>query len=152
MTPLQKLHKQTSDKLTTREVADILGQDKRVIYDLTNAQDNALECQAHHGHGGRRKDVGTKRRPTLSFTRLAVLSYLVRCTRGDRAALMAEVELLFPKWLPFAQRVAKEADARRAPAPAEKAPNVIDFHQAATARARSPRAPAPTPAQMELFG
>lgn len=149
MTPLQKLHKLSSDSLTTREVAEVLGQTQRVIYDLTKAHDVALECQAHHGHGGRRS-AGSQRRPTLSFTRLAVLSYLVRCTRGDRAALMAEIEVLFPKWLPFAQRIAKAEDAKRAPttnAAALAAPNVIDFPTPTT----PVPSPKPKPVQLELF-
>lgn len=144
MTPIQRLKQHTSDGLTVRQAAEVLGLRPRVIYDLVQADAPVgLECQAHAGSGGRRKDKAlqgreaTKARPTLSFTRLALLSYLIRCTRGDRATLMAEIEVTFPHWLPLAQRIAKGLPALPTPpakpasdtTPALRAPNVLPFIQ-----------------------
>lgn len=131
MTCLQRLQQETSDALTCAQVADILGLGVETVYALV--KQGKLETLAVRGFGESppRAARASVMKPRHFMSRLAVLAYLVRATTGTREALFAEIEVLFPKWLPFAQRIAKTHDARPTHKHGELPLNVIPMRGAA---------------------
>ena len=118
--PVERLAKFAKlDDLSPAQVAEVIGVTKEVIYDLIHHA--SLECLAVRGNGRRRSEhrLHFNQRSTYHITPRQVLAYLVKATRGaNRETLMAEVELLLPKMLPFAQLIAKKHDEAAKPSTA----------------------------------
>lgn len=107
------------DDLSPAQVAEVIGVTKEVVYDLIHHA--SLECLAVRGNGRRRSEhrLHFNQRSTYHITPRQVLAYLVKATRGaNRETIMAEVELLLPKMLPFAQLIAKKHDEAAKPSTA----------------------------------
>ena len=112
MSRLQRLKEHANDgDLAPKTVGEILGLSKAVIYDLIHQ--GKMECMTVRGKGMRRAAhrQSKSERPTHHFEPRQVLSFIIKNTQGDRQTLMAEIALLFPKWLSFAQLIAKQCDA-----------------------------------------
>lgn len=125
--PVERLAKFAKlDDLSCAQVAEIIGVTKEVVYDLVHH--GHLECLAVRGNGRRRSEhrLHFNTRHTYHITPRQCLAYLVKATRGNgRETLMAEIELLLPKMLPFAQLIAKKHDDAAAKADTPKLPLVF---------------------------
>jgi len=127
MTAIQRLKECKHDQLGPRDVAEVLGLSLGLVYDLVG--NGSLECTATRGMGNNsraRMEAAGRANHRYSFTRYQILSYIIKATRGDRITLMAEIEIVFPKWLPLAERIAKQHDARSTHKQAEMPLNIID--------------------------
>jgi hypothetical protein len=103
-----------NDDLTTGQVEEVLQLSRNTLQRLTGGHEPKIETKRHDGRGD-----GS--RPRVRVPRAAVVRYLVKHSRGDRAVILAAIKTQCPQFLP--------AVADLLPAAAVSLPNnVIPMH------------------------